>query len=132
MTTRKGKAWTYRVAGIPFGTSTQALIDRYFDRDDQSDLTVRSLCPNAACPEGKNDDPRKSRIKVSREFVGFTPLFVPPAGTPIVADIIAVTGLAGNAYGSWAHDENEMWLRDSLQFTAPNARILTYGYVSKS
>ncbi|EQB44810.1 hypothetical protein CGLO_16409 [Colletotrichum gloeosporioides Cg-14] len=153
MATRKEKAWTYRVERIPFGTTPEALIKQYFEPDDQSYLEVRSLCPDVALPEGEGghgngqltatvyfkpkdsrpDGPRpqKSRIKVSREFVGFTPLFVPPAGTPIVADIIAVTGLAGNAYGSWAHDENEMWLRDSLQFTAPNARILTYGYVSK-
>jgi hypothetical protein len=45
-----------------------------------------------------------------------------------VFSIIAVTGLAGHAYGSWAHTAENMWLRDYLPRDAPNARILTYGY----
>jgi hypothetical protein len=45
--------------------------------------------------------------------------------------IIAVTGLSGHAYGSWAHSPERMWLRDYLPKDAPNARILTYGYQSK-
>jgi hypothetical protein len=45
--------------------------------------------------------------------------------------IIAVTGLAGHAYGSWAHSPERMWLRDYLPKDAPNTRILTYGYPSK-
>lgn len=45
--------------------------------------------------------------------------------------IIAVTGLAGHAFGSWAHSPERMWLRDYLPKDAPNARILTYGYPSK-
>lgn len=42
--------------------------------------------------------------------------------------IIAITGLAGHAFGSWAHTEQRMWLRDYLPKFANNARILTYGY----
>ena len=42
--------------------------------------------------------------------------------------IIAVTGLAGHAFRSWAHSEENMWLRDDVHKFAPNARILTYGY----
>ena len=45
--------------------------------------------------------------------------------------IVAVTGLAGHAYGSWAHSPERMWLRDYLPKDAPNTRILTYGYPSK-
>jgi len=45
--------------------------------------------------------------------------------------VIAVTGLAGHAFGSWAHSDQHMWLRDYLPRDAPNARILTYGYYSK-
>lgn len=45
--------------------------------------------------------------------------------------IIAITGLAGHAFGSWAHSEEKMWLRDYLPKPyAHNARILTYGYSS--
>jgi hypothetical protein len=47
-----------------------------------------------------------------------------------IASVIAVTGLAGHAYGSWAHADEHMWLRDYLPKDAPNARILTYGYPS--
>ena len=42
--------------------------------------------------------------------------------------IIAISGLAGHAYGSWARSPEKMWLRDYLPRDAPNARILTYGY----
>lgn len=46
--------------------------------------------------------------------------------------IIAVTGLAGHAFGSWkARGGNAMWLRDFLPENTPHARILTYGYDSK-
>jgi hypothetical protein len=47
--------------------------------------------------------------------------------------IIAVTGLAGHAIGSWTlqRNGNRMWLRDYLPEDVPNARILTYGYDSQ-
>src|SRR5215472_10987248 len=46
--------------------------------------------------------------------------------------IIAVTGLAGHAFGSWkSKGRPEMWLRDFLPESIPNARILTYGYDSR-
>ncbi|KAL7918451.1 hypothetical protein ACQKWADRAFT_323791 [Trichoderma austrokoningii] len=46
--------------------------------------------------------------------------------------IIAVTGLAGHAFGSWkAKNLPHMWLRDFLPQSIPNARILTYGYDTK-
>ena len=46
------------------------------------------------------------------------------------SSIIAVTGLAGHAFGSWAHSPKEMWLRDDLPSALPNVRIITYGYPS--
>lgn len=46
--------------------------------------------------------------------------------------IIAVTGLAGHAFGSWKERNGEfMWLRDALPSALPTARIMTYGYGSK-
>jgi hypothetical protein len=45
--------------------------------------------------------------------------------------IIAVTGLAGHAIGSWALPSGRMWLRDVLPEDVPKARILTYGYNSQ-
>ncbi|KAL7782793.1 hypothetical protein V8C37DRAFT_397655 [Trichoderma ceciliae] len=47
----------------------------------------------------------------------------------ITVDIIAVTGLAGHAFGSWkSKSKPDMWLRDFLPKSISNARILTYGY----
>lgn len=46
--------------------------------------------------------------------------------------IIAVTGLAGHAFGSWkSKNMPHMWLRDFLPQSVVNARILTYGYDTK-
>lgn len=43
--------------------------------------------------------------------------------------IIAVTGLAGHAFGSWkSRTSGKMWLRDFIPSDIANARILTYGY----
>lgn len=45
--------------------------------------------------------------------------------------IVAVTGLAGHAFGSWkSRGAATMWLRDFLPEYVPTARILTYGYDS--
>lgn len=43
--------------------------------------------------------------------------------------IVAVTGLAGHALGSWkAPGRHTVWLRDFLPVDIPDCRILTYGY----
>ena len=43
--------------------------------------------------------------------------------------VIAVTGLGGNAYGSFKERGGSfMWLQDSLPFEARHARFLIYGY----
>ena len=46
--------------------------------------------------------------------------------------IIAVTGLAGHGYGSWKERGGDfMWLRDALPSDMPNARVMTFGYISR-
>jgi hypothetical protein len=47
--------------------------------------------------------------------------------------IIAITGLDGNAYGSWRGRGNldRMWLRDFLSKDMPQCRTMIYGYDSK-
>jgi len=46
--------------------------------------------------------------------------------------VIAVTGLAGNAFGSWRNRETQqMWLKDFLPRDVQNIRIMTYGYDSR-
>lgn len=50
----------------------------------------------------------------------------------ILFSIIAVTGLAGHAFGSWrSRKTGKMWLRDILPTDLPHARIMTYGYDTK-
>jgi hypothetical protein len=43
--------------------------------------------------------------------------------------IIAVHGLQGDAYETWA-DGSKIWLRDFLPSQVPSARIMSYGYDS--
>jgi hypothetical protein len=51
--------------------------------------------------------------------------------TPSFPSVIAVTGLAGHAYGSWRSRENhKMWLKDFLPHDVEKIRILSYGYDS--
>jgi hypothetical protein len=46
--------------------------------------------------------------------------------------VIAVTGLAGHAFGSWRNREtHQMWLKDFLPYDVKNMRIMTYGYDSR-
>jgi tartrate dehydratase beta subunit/fumarate hydratase class I family protein len=45
---------------------------------------------------------------------------------------VAVTGLAGHAFGSWRNRETRlMWLKDFLPQDIKNTRIMTYGYDSR-
>ncbi|KAL7271005.1 hypothetical protein RUND412_006273 [Rhizina undulata] len=61
-------------------------------------------------------------------FYGFTQLYE-VKGTWIAADIVAVTGLGGHAYGSWRGKQTkQMWLRDFLSQDSPKCRTMIYGY----
>ncbi|KAL7794022.1 hypothetical protein V8C43DRAFT_314972 [Trichoderma afarasin] len=71
-----------------------------------------------------------NELIVDLDFLGLTPLADPLQDA--LVDIIAVTGLAGHAFGSWkSKNKPDMWLRDFLPASIPNARILTYGYDTK-
>ncbi|KAI9677233.1 MAG: hypothetical protein M1822_008182 [Bathelium mastoideum] len=72
-------------------------------------------------------------LNFDRHFSGFTQLYRPVLGVPVNADVIAITGLDGHAYGSWRGKGNlrRMWLRDFLSKDLPCCRTLTYGYNSK-
>ncbi|KFY93704.1 hypothetical protein V500_03565, partial [Pseudogymnoascus sp. VKM F-4518 (FW-2643)] len=122
-----------------------------FHSDDKKCIEIKSLVPDVTNYDGDGTltvtilfsprEPRKPRaqrlrhkknidIDIDKDFIGFTPLNNP--GQDVYADIIAVTGLAGHAFGSWAHSYQTMWLRDYLPRDIQNrARILIYGYESQ-
>ncbi|KAF2185579.1 hypothetical protein K469DRAFT_687903 [Zopfia rhizophila CBS 207.26] len=72
-------------------------------------------------------------INFDHHFFGFTQLYTPKPDAPVTADIIAITGLDGHAYGSWRGKGNlgRMWLRDFLSKDLPYCRTMIYGYNSK-
>ncbi|KAI9685844.1 MAG: hypothetical protein M1822_004122 [Bathelium mastoideum] len=144
---RQSRPWTFRIQHIPSGTSADQLCE-YFVPEDRPGIEVRSLCPSVDPQSGtltatisfnvsKGNwprqpqllDPDASDIDIDEDFYGLTPLNDPPE--PIVADVIAVTGLGGHAFGSWACSPRHMWLRDFLAKDLPNLRILIYGYNSR-
>ncbi|KAL4804204.1 hypothetical protein BDV18DRAFT_36370 [Aspergillus unguis] len=75
----------------------------------------------------------KDDISFDCHFFGFTQLYTPDDNEPVVADIIAIAGLDGHAYGSWQGRGNlgRMWLRDFLSKDLPQCRTMIYGYNSK-
>ncbi|KAF3392458.1 hypothetical protein F1880_008921 [Penicillium rolfsii] len=72
-------------------------------------------------------------INFDCHFFGFTQLYAPDENEPVAADIIAIAGLDGHAYGSWQGRGNlgRMWLRDFLSKDLPQCRTMIYGYNSK-
>ena len=143
---RQSRPWTYRVENCPKIRPDQ--LCEVFVPEDRPGIEVRSLCPAVdpqsdtltgtiafTVPQGENPrpprllDPEASEISVDDDFYGLTPLNTPEE--PVVADIIAVTGLAGHAFGSWACSPRTMWLRDFLPHDIKNVRVLTYGYNSQ-
>lgn len=139
---------TWRVENIPQGV-TAATLKQYFHSDDRHFIQVKSLVPDVNNYDGTGTstatilfsppEPRNPRIDpgdigeelmLDKDFIGFTPLN--EASCNASADIVAITGLAGHAFGSWAHSPYKMWLRDYLPRDIQNqARILIYGYDSQ-
>jgi hypothetical protein len=136
------KPMLYRIENIPQDASEASLVES-FKPDEQPRLSVTSLCESVEADTNKltatviyrrgdyEDVPHllNDRMTIDREFFGFTPLYTPKGR--IEADIIALTGLGGHAFGSWAISPTEMWLRDFLPDDIPQARILIYGYDSR-
>ena len=72
-------------------------------------------------------------IVFDQSFHGLTQLYNPTVdSTEITADVVAITGLDGHAYGSWSGgNPKRMWLRDFLSKDLPKCRVMIYGYNSK-
>ena len=72
-------------------------------------------------------------IVFDQSFHGLTQLYNPSVdSTEITADVVAITGLDGHAYGSWSGGNPKcMWLRDFLSKDLPKCRVMIYGYNSK-
>lgn len=137
---------TFRVENIQPGTTAEEL-KKLFYTEDQPHLRVKSLVPAVDNYEldirdytatvtfqAQNRTTLSPRlldedVSIDSDFHGFTPLNHPQE--PIAADIIAVTGLAAHAFGSWAHSAQNMWLRDYLPRDVSNVRVLIYGYPSQ-
>lgn len=128
------KVWVYRREGVPVGTSKESL-RQSFPSDVRDQIQVTSLSPGInlnlktltatfSFTARPGDELLHSEDK---DFYGFTPLHTPEGD--IEADIIALTGLAGHAFGSWAASSH-MWLRDFLPIDLPSARVLLYGFDS--
>ncbi|KAH7079953.1 hypothetical protein BKA63DRAFT_231448 [Paraphoma chrysanthemicola] len=82
----------------------------------------------------RDDDGGTRQIVFDRHFHGFTQLYPTADDTKVRADIIAITGMDGHAYGSWMSREGNnsaMWLRDFLARDLPDCRTMIYGYHSK-
>jgi hypothetical protein len=141
------KGWTYRVQCIANGIDEQVL-KHMFQKEDIDYVQIRSLVPAADDENGTGDQvatvffkPKQphelrlqlddcSRLVLDKVFLGFTPLNAPVGNA--VADVIAITGLAGHAFGSWALRHDQMWLRDYLPDDLyQKVRVLIYGYDSQ-
>ena len=135
------RVMVWRVEEIPSDMSKESLQGMFpFKRER---IKITSLSPNVNCyrqtltatvafrapPEDKLRFKSDSDMLIDKDFYGFTPLYT-PAGD-VEADVIAITGLAGHAFGSWAASQHRMWLRDFLPSDFPNMRILLYGYNSQ-
>ncbi|KFY72740.1 hypothetical protein V499_07136 [Pseudogymnoascus sp. VKM F-103] len=125
---------------------TKERLKSCFHSDDRKYIEVKSLVPDVTNYDAdgtltatilfSSREPREPRAEenydfdIDKDFIGFTPLNNPDKD--VYADIIAITGLAGHAFGSWAHSGQKMWLRDYLPRDIQNrARILIYGYESQ-
>ncbi|KAI9857467.1 MAG: hypothetical protein M1813_008217 [Trichoglossum hirsutum] len=51
-------------------------------------------------------------------------------GSKTIVTIVAIHGLGGDAYDTWADSDQKIWLRDFLPSQVQNARIMSYGYNS--
>lgn len=104
---RSRKNLTYRLQNIPSESASHDALKALFSGEDADYVKIKSLAPAIDNLEGKDGDgdwvatvyfypsdptrelsiARSSDIDVDKDFIGFTPLYVPPNG-PIAAESV--------------------------------------------
>ena len=111
---REGSSDERAAAGTSSATVT-------VNTNDQSTPTETELAT-------ENFTPPTRFISSEKEKIGLFELSkAEPAKT---IDVVAVHGLQGDAFKTWEHENNTLWLRDLLPAKIPTARIMTFGYES--
>ncbi|KAK0716193.1 hypothetical protein B0H67DRAFT_645841 [Lasiosphaeris hirsuta] len=115
-------------------TSAIAIVKFRSDRHPSFlDSLVRDPLGQLEIPYDTRGSQEQDNVTFDRHFHGFTQLYPTRPDRPVVADIIAITGMDGHAYGSWMSREGhgDMWLRNFLSRDFPYCRTMIYGYESK-
>ncbi|KAF2458876.1 hypothetical protein BDY21DRAFT_282753 [Lineolata rhizophorae] len=149
---------TFRATNVPCSTSKSSLeaaVCTLCDPTEKDSIKIRTtIAPS--CTDAKRSQtaiitfdpstPQKlaqaskvyiivdgADVEIDSDFFGLTQLY-PPRGKKVSADIVAVTGLNGHAFGSWSGGPSKkMWLRDFLceDDVLKTCRTMIFGYNSK-
>lgn len=102
---------------------------------NQSDELV--LAPDDAAPAYELD-PSSMGLKILQpgtnptiEYISHWQIDVPVKASNSIS-IVAIHGLNGHREKTWTSKNNVLWLRDLLPQILPNARIMTWGYDSRT
>lgn len=71
-------------------------------------------------------------VVIDEHFDGITTLFSPVTDEEHQIDVLAVSGLGSDPFGSFVHKEDvNMWLANNLPRDIPAARVMIIGYESQ-
>ncbi|KAK3363183.1 hypothetical protein B0T25DRAFT_32411, partial [Lasiosphaeria hispida] len=120
---RHGQVTTVRFQRLPHRLRTLA-------RGDQLTADVDLSLENILVGSKRKRGSSTIRFAIDRHFRGITVLSSPLTDNHTV-DVLAVPGLGGHPYGSFADKgDGHMWLSESLPRDMPTARVMIYGYES--
>lgn len=95
------------------------------NKENQAGTKVKSTLASSSVPAPSNTVPPKTHdlIQLNRDYP-------PPEDNEETypLDIVAVHGINGDAYNTWMHDNETMWLQDFLPTEFPGSRVFTFGY----
>ncbi|KAL4745419.1 P-loop containing nucleoside triphosphate hydrolase protein [Aspergillus terricola var. indicus] len=144
--TNRQRSHVFRVTGLSadqsdenIETSLRNTLNEELTPEERSRIQAKiTIVPSCYEPDTRRvalmemGDGEDNDVNFDSHFFGFTQLYA-PREKPVVADIIAIAGLDGHAYGSWQGRGKfgRMWLRDFLSKDLPRCRTMIYGYNSK-